>query len=82
MIWDARRIDDYTLHRRRFVLAVVTITLSVMLIAMRANEIASRGWRYGDMLALAWVYLGFYSAHRLILEYRLMKEPNASEVQR
>ena len=79
MIWNARKIDDYTLHRRRFVLAIVTILLSAILIVMRADEIADRGWRYRDLLALAWVYLAFYGIQRLIAEYRLMKQLYVSE---
>ena len=74
MSWDARNIDDYVYHRRRFVFALVVIVLSVMTIGARASDIAERGWRYFDVLAAVWVILSVYATWQAVAEYKLMKQ--------
>jgi hypothetical protein len=74
VIWDARKIDDYTLHRRRFVLAVFTSVLAIGLVALRLSDIAERGWEIKDWVAAAvWLLLAVYVGRNAASELRAMR---------
>jgi hypothetical protein len=78
VIWDARKIDDYTLHRRRFISMLFLLIVGIFTIATEVRWIAHRSWSYGDLLFLGWFYLLYYAARGLLSEYRLMKQSAAS----
>jgi hypothetical protein len=65
MIWDARKLDDFSYYLRRVILEASVSSVGAFVFVMKVTDVLDGGWHARDVAILAWA--GFMAIYFVFL---------------